>query len=124
MNSLPVEAVPCKLSVTSRYPQTIQVNQGSKFISQDFDLQAYTHGVTFDFSPRGKPTDNAFTEAFNGHFWAELAKHLLIPDSYRRSGKLETWRRYYNEDRPHSRIGNVPSTALLKANGVTSRNWS
>ena len=34
--------------------------------------------------------------------------------------KLETWRRYYNEDRPHGAIGNVPPAALINANGATS----
>jgi transposase InsO family protein len=31
----------------------------------------YTNGVTLDFSRPGKPTDNAFIEAFNGRFRAE-----------------------------------------------------
>jgi transposase InsO family protein len=32
---------------------------------------AYQRGVTLDFSRPGKPTDNAFIEAFNGRFRAE-----------------------------------------------------
>ena len=47
------------------YPKTIRVDQGSEFISRDLDLWAYQHGVTLDFSRPGKPTDNAFIEAFN-----------------------------------------------------------
>lgn len=65
------------------YPMTIRVDQGSEFISRDLDLWAYQNDVTLDFSrPRcpaavclqtvrgGKPTDNAFIEAFNGRFRA------------------------------------------------------
>jgi putative transposase len=48
------------------YPRTIRVDQGSEFISRDLDLCAYAKGVTLDFSRPGKPTDNAFIEAFNG----------------------------------------------------------
>ena len=44
---------------------------GSEFISRDMDLWAYQRGVTLDFSRPGKPTDNAFIEAFNGRFRAE-----------------------------------------------------
>jgi putative transposase len=50
------------------YPKTIRVDQGSEFVSRDLDLWAYAKGVTLDFSRPGKPTDNAFIEAFNGRF--------------------------------------------------------
>ena len=40
-------------------------------MSRELDLWAYQRGVTLDFSPPGKPTDNAFIESFNGKFRAE-----------------------------------------------------
>jgi transposase InsO family protein len=40
-------------------------------VSRDLDLWAYQCGVTLDFSRPGKPTDNAFIEAFNSRFQAE-----------------------------------------------------
>ena len=52
------------------YSKTIRVDQGSEFISRDMDLWAYRNGVILDFSGPGKPTDNAFIEAFNGQFRA------------------------------------------------------
>lgn len=42
-----------------------------EFVSHDLDLWAFQHGVTLDFSRPGKPTDNAFTESFNGKARAE-----------------------------------------------------
>jgi putative transposase len=45
--------------------------EGSEFISRDLDLWAYAKGVTLDFSRPGKPTDNAFIEAFNGRLRVE-----------------------------------------------------
>ena len=53
------------------YPRTIRVDQGSEFVSRDLDLWAYVRGVTLDFSRPGKPTDNAYIEAFNGRFRTE-----------------------------------------------------
>ncbi len=53
------------------YPKTIRVDQGSEFVSRDLDLWAYANGVTLDFSRPGKPTDNAFIEAFNSKFRSE-----------------------------------------------------
>lgn len=35
------------------------------------DLWAYTNQVKMDFSRRGKPTDNAIVESFNGRFREE-----------------------------------------------------
>ena len=102
------------------YPQANRVDQGSEFISRDLDLWAYANGVTLDFSRPGTPTDNAFIEAFNGRFRAEcLNTHwfLTLADA---SEKLEAWRRYYNEDRPHGAIGNKPPISLMNPDGATS----
>lgn len=93
----------------SGYPKTIRVDNGSEFISRDLDLWAYANNVTLDFSRPGKPTDNGFIEAFNSKLRSECLNaywFLTLADSRE---KLETWRRYYNEERPHSAIGyNVP----------------
>ncbi|MDP3264667.1 MAG: IS3 family transposase, partial [Tabrizicola sp.] len=77
---------------TAGYPKTIRVDQGSEFVSRDMDLWAYQRGVVLDFSRPGKPTDNAFIEAFNGRFRAEcLNQHwfLTLADA---AEKLEAWR--------------------------------
>jgi putative transposase len=100
------------------YPKTIRVDQGTEFVSRDLDLWAYTKGVTLDFSRPGKPTDNAYAEAFNGRFRAEcLNAHwfLTLADA---AEKLEDWRRYYNEERPHGAIGNKVPISLTKSDGA------
>jgi putative transposase len=69
------------------------------------DLWAYAHGVVLDFSRPGKPTDNAFIEAFNSRFRQEcLNEHwfLSLEDA---TEKIEAWRDHYNEQRPHSSLG-------------------
>ena len=49
--------------------------------------------------------DNAFIEAFNGKFRQEcLRAHWFLSLADARE-KMEAWRRFYNEDRPHSAIG-------------------
>ena len=103
------------------YPRSIRVDQGSEFVSRDLDLWAYKHDVTLDFSRPGKPTDNAFIEAFNGRLRAEClnAHWFLSLDDARR--KLEDWRREYNEVRPHSAIGNKAPITLLDRAVITSR---
>ena len=61
--------------------------------------------VTLDFSRPGKPTDNAFIEAFNGRFRIECLNAHWFPSLADAQEKLEDWRKYYNEQRPHGAIG-------------------
>ena len=102
------------------YPAAIRVDQGTEFVSRDMDLWAYQRGVVLDFSRPGKPTDNAFIEAFNRRFRAEcLSQHwfMSLADA---TEKLEAWRRYYNEERPRGAIGNKVPIMLTKSGGATS----
>ena len=102
------------------YPASIRVDQGSEFVSRDLDLWAYANGVTLDFSRPGKPTDNAFIEAFNGRFRVEcLNAHWFMNLADARK-KMEDWRRYYNEERPHGAIGQKPPIAMLNRDGAAS----
>ncbi len=103
------------------YPGSIRVDQGSEFISRELDLWAYMKGVTLDFSRPGKPTDNAFIESFNGKFRAEcLNAHwfMCLGDAVT---KCEAWRRDYNEERPHSAIGNKPPITLQNRSGANGQ---
>jgi putative transposase len=101
-------------------PKMIRVDQGSEFVSRDLDLWAYARGVTLDFSRPGKPTDNASIEAFNGRFRTEcLNAHwfLTLADA---AEKMENWRRYDNEERPHGAIGHKVPMSLQNPDGATS----
>ncbi len=103
------------------YPKSIRADNGPEFVSRDLDLWAYANDVTLDFSRPGKPTDNAFIEAFNGRLRAEcLNTHwfLTLEDARR---KLENWRRDYNELRPHGAIGNKAPITLIDCPVATSR---
>jgi putative transposase len=95
------------------FPAAMRVDQGTEFVSRDLDLWAYQRGVILDFSRPGKPTDNAFIESFNGKFRTEClnAHWFMSLDDARR--KCEAWRRDYNEERPHSAIGNKVPVELI-----------
>ena len=90
-----------------RAPHRIQVDNGSEFISKTLDKWAYENKVVLDFSRPGKPTDNTFIESFNGSFRDECLNvnwFLSIDDARE---KINTWRKDYNEFRPHSSIGDL-----------------
>jgi putative transposase len=102
------------------FPATIRVDQGTEFVSRDLDLWAYQRGVTLDFSRPGKPTDNAFIEAFNGRFRAECLNAHWFMSLADAQEKLEDWRKYYNEERPHGAIGQMTPIMLLNRDGAAS----
>jgi len=100
------------------FPATIRVDQGTEFVSCDLDLWADRRGVTLDFSRPGKPTDNAFIEAFNGRLRAEcLNAHWFLSLADAREN-LEDWRKYYNEEQPYGTIGNKPPITLQNHDGA------
>lgn len=99
-----VVATLTRITSTRGLPATIKVDNGSEFISKAMDKWAYERGVELDFSRPGKPTDNAKIESFNGRLRQEcLNMHWFLSLDDARS-KIEAWRQYYNETRPHSAL--------------------
>lgn len=90
------------------YPKCIRVDNGPEFISKDLDLWAYMHGVTLDFSRPGKPTDNAFGEAFNSRVRQECLNAFWFLSLADARCKIEAWRVDYNTVRLHSALGHRP----------------
>ena len=91
-------------------PATIRVDQGTEFVSRDLDLWAYQRGVTLDFSRPGKPTDNAFIEAFNSRFRAECLNAHWFMSLADAKEKMEDWRSDYKRALQH------PSVYVIEEN--------
>ena len=98
-------------------PDRIQVDNGSEFISKALDKWAYENNVSLDFSRPGKPTDNPFTESFNGSFRDECLNtnwFLSLEDARE---KIEQWRVEYDHFRPHSSLeGKKPVEVFNECN--------
>jgi putative transposase len=88
-------------------PDRIRVDNGTEFTSKRLDQWAYLNGVSLEFSRRGKPTDNGLIEAFNGRLRAECLNENWFLSLEDAREKVESWRRHYNGDRPHSALGNL-----------------
>jgi putative transposase len=73
---------------------------------------AHLNKVEFDFSRPGKPTDNAFIEAFNSRRRRQCmnASWFLSMDDARR--RINDWRIDYNDQRPHSALGKLTPSAF------------
>ena len=103
-------------------PKRIQVDNGSEFISKDFDRWAYENGVVLDYSRPGKPTDNPFIESFNGSFRDECLNvnwFLSLDDAYE---KINGWVEEYNNFRPHSSLnGLTPADVVARCKSEHGR---
>ena len=96
-----------RLGEERHLPKTIRVDNGPEFISKVLAQWAYLNGVALDFSRHGKPTDNAFIEAFNGRLRQECLNESWFLSMEDAREKIEVWRQEYNRQRPHGTFGNL-----------------
>jgi putative transposase len=82
-------------------PRRFSCDNGSEFAGGQMDLWAYTNHVQIDFNRRGKPTDNAIVESFNGKFREECLNAHWFQSLQDAKEKIDAWRWDYNEHRPH-----------------------
>jgi putative transposase len=79
------------------------------------DAWAHLHGVTLSFTRPGKPTDNELCESFNGRLRDECLNVHDFNTIEDAKQIIEQWRREYNQNRPHSSLGNLtPNEYKLK----------
>ena len=100
-----VVAVLERLAGTRGLPRGIVCDNGPEFAGQVLDQWAHRRGIPLQFIQPGKPVQNAFVESFNGRLRDECLnanRFLSLADA---RSKIETWRRHYNESRPHTALG-------------------
>jgi putative transposase len=103
-----------QISMERSLPKTIRLDNGPEFISKILDQWAYLNGVELDFSRPGKPTDNAFIEAFNGRLREECLNENWFLSLEDAREKINTWREEYNIRRPHGALGNLSPEEFTK----------
>ena len=88
-------------------PSFIRSDNGPEFIAQSLkDWLANAGSQTF-YMPPGSPWKNGLCESFNGKFRDECLKMEAFNSLREARVLIETWRRDYNEIRPHSSLGQL-----------------
>jgi putative transposase len=108
--SLPAERVVRALEQIAKergVPEEIVVDNGPEFVSKVLDLWAAQRGVTLRFIRPGKPVENCFVESFNGTFRRDCLDAHWFEDLGHARRVIESWRLDYNNDRPHSGLGDL-----------------
>lgn len=95
-------------------PRSIVVDHGPEFISRALDIWAYRHGIQLVFIRPGKPVENAYIESFHSRFRDEcLSTHWFLDLADARF-QIETFRRDYNDNRPHSSLGDLTPAEFMQ----------
>jgi putative transposase len=111
-----------RLAESRGLPRSVTIDNGPEFTSKALDEWAYRMDLELKFIAPGKPQQNAFIESFNGKFRDEcLNEHWFRSMRHART-VIEAWRHEYNEERPHSTLGN--RTPQQFAEGLLTADYS
>ena len=86
-------------------PEIFNTDQGSQFTSLQFTQVLKEAGVRISMDGKGRWMDNIFIE----RLWRSLKYECVYLRDFQvgseARGEIGTWMRYYDEDRPHSALG-------------------
>jgi putative transposase len=85
-------------------PKKLRCDNGPEMTSRHFLGWAHERGIEIEYIQPGKPIQNAFIESFNSRFRDECLNEELFQDLEDAKKKIEKWRTYYNEKRPHTAL--------------------
>lgn len=86
-------------------PKRLRCDNGPEMTSIEFLAWAHRRKISIDYIDPGKPNQNAYIESFNSRLRDEHLTEEVFLDLDDAKNKLETWRKDYNQSRPHSALG-------------------
>lgn len=86
-------------------PESLLSDNGPEFVGKALDRWAWERQVRLDFIEPGKPVQNARVESFNGRMRDECLNEQWFVSLDHARQTIEAWRQDYNQNRPHSALG-------------------
>ena len=86
-------------------PTFLRSDNGPEFVSKALLSWIIGQGIGTALIEPGKPWQNGVTESFNGKFRDECLSLEWFRSRAEAKVIIETWRRHYNAERPHSSLG-------------------
>ena len=105
-------------------PLYLRSDNGPEFVSRALLTWITSMGIDTALIDPGKPWQNGATESFNGKFRDECLSLEWFRSRAEAKVVIETWRRHFNEVRPHSSLGYLTPAefvARLKQQVAASR---
>lgn len=87
-----------------KLPRKLRCDNGPEMTSRHFLDWAYQRKIDVEYIDPGKPIQNAYIESFNSRIRDECLNEEVFLDLADAKAKIEKWRRYYNEKRPHTAL--------------------
>ena len=104
-------------------PKIIRSDNGPEFVSLAVLGWLDRNRINTSFIAPGKPWQNGLNESFNGKFRDECLNLEWFRTRAEAAVLIETWRRHYNEERPHSSLDYLtPLEFRTKAKQPTTPN--
>jgi putative transposase len=88
-------------------PKVLRSDNGPEFVARALLSWIASQGIRTHLIDPGKPWQNGTCESFNGKFRDECLSVEWFRSRDEARVLIAQWRRHYNEDRPHSSIGNM-----------------
>ena len=88
-------------------PAQIVCDNGTEFTSKVFRKWAVDNNIEIHYIDKGKPTQNAFAESFNGKFRDECLNEEWFESLASARSIIEAWRVDYNTERPHKGLNGM-----------------
>lgn len=89
-------------------PKNIRCDNGPEFIAKEFQEWCEGNDIRLLYTQPGCPTQNSYIERFNGSYRRAVLDAYIFRTLSEVKEKTEEWRNYYNNDRPHETLGNIP----------------
>lgn len=109
-----VEAELERIAQIHGYPTSIRSDNGGQYISFAVYRWAARHNVSQAFIDPGKPWQNGAAESLVATFRRECLDAELFPTLEVAQIQSDRWRRIYNHERPHSRVGGRCPASVYK----------
>jgi putative transposase len=120
LRSTRVKEVLAKLVSVHGAPRYLRSDNGSEFLSRKILKWLGEEKIETALIDPGKPWQNGTNESFNGKFRDECLSMEWFRNRVDAKIVIESWRRHYNEVRPHSSLGQLTPAEFKQQLSTTS----
>lgn len=108
LNSHSVRQILQRLQQERGVPEYLRSDNGPEFIARHLSIWLLSQGSQSHFIKPGSPWQNGHAESFMARLRAECLNAEVFHNLADAQLKLSRFRRYYNQERPHSALGYIP----------------
>jgi len=114
LNSQRVRCILQNIMTQRGAPEYLRSDNGPEFIAGHLSIWLLSQGSRSQFIEPGSPWQNGHAESFIARLRAECLNAEVFHNLADARLKLNLFRRYYNQQRPHSALGYIPPAQFVE----------